>query len=248
MMFFHLAANPELSSRMNLFKNPEFRLTAVVVVGLTASTWLLFGNLLGKTFEHVQQRQVNQYTVGNLEAIHYALRQYHAEYGSLPPAAQKNDRNLPVNSWRVHLLPWLGRRNHNLRYKLDEPWFSEWNRQFVSLMPARSPQFGPGVFESWNEDYRPGQQTRFLAVTGPGTPWPDEGTIRLSDIPQPARTVLLLEVPDSQIHWMEPYDLPLSELYITGPVHALFADGNVRLLNPDESRNTELRVLFLLEK
>lgn len=233
---------------MNLLNNPEFRLTAVVGVVLTAATWLLFGNVVGKTFQHVEDRQANQYTVGNLEAIHYALRQYQAEYGSLPPAAQKNDQNLPVNSWRVHLLPWLGQPTRGFRYDLNEPWFSEQNRHFVSRMPARSPQFGPGIFETWNEDYRPRQQTRFLAVTGPGTVWPDDGTVRLADIPHPDRTVLLLEVPDSQIHWMEPADLPLSDLHIAGPVHALFADGQVRLINPDDSSRAELRALFLLEK
>ena len=51
--------------------------------------------------------------------------------------------SVPRHSWRVLLLPYLGEAELFARIRLDEPWNSEWNRQFHDQMPAifRNPEW-----------------------------------------------------------------------------------------------------------
>ncbi|MEJ7640466.1 MAG: hypothetical protein WKF75_21480 [Singulisphaera sp.] len=53
-------------------------------------------------------------------------------------------------------------------------------------------------------DARTTQETDYVAVVGPHTAWPGHTGRRLAEITDEASTVLLVEVADSGIHWMEP--------------------------------------------
>jgi hypothetical protein len=51
-----------------------------------------------------------------------------------------------------------------------------------------------------------------VAVTGPGTLWPEQGTVALGNIPDgSSNTLLLVEIADSDIDWLEPRDISLDE-------------------------------------
>ena len=55
--------------------------------------------------------------------------------------------------------------------------------------------------------------TNYVALTGPGTAWPGANSTRLSDIrDDPGKTILLVEIANSDIPWMEPRDLSLEEV------------------------------------
>jgi hypothetical protein len=95
-------------------------------------------------------------------------------------------------------------------------------------------------------DARTTKVTDYIAVVGPRTAWPGNTGRRLAEITdERASTILVVEVADSGIHWMEPRDPTLEELLASGPsshhpgyFFALFADFRVRAVRKDVDRAT----------
>lgn len=75
-------------------------------------------------------------SLAQMKRIGRALQDYRARHNSFPPGVS----SMPQNgiSWRVHLLPYLGKEEAALysRFKLDEPWDSEVNAQLANQMPS----------------------------------------------------------------------------------------------------------------
>ena len=69
----------------------------------------------------------------------FALKQYEADHGELPPirtGSEPDENGIYPHSWRVYILPYLECGNLFEQIRLNEPWDSEWNRQFHSQMPS----------------------------------------------------------------------------------------------------------------
>lgn len=69
-----------------------------------------------------------------------ATHKFHEVHAALPPGnfpRSKDEANRPLLSWRVYLLPYLGDEAKELfeKFKLDEPWDSEHNKQLIPEMP-----------------------------------------------------------------------------------------------------------------
>jgi hypothetical protein len=168
-------------------------LLAAIVGLLLPAGWLLYGSA------RAQLRRAA--TANRLQHIRMALDLYHAKYGSYPPQYLVDDRGRAAHSWRVLLLefsyPDLYRR-----YRFDEPWNGPHNRLLESEMP---------------EDYRSpfvsakSTITQYVGIAGEGTPW--YGTTRLRDRHAAGgnRVVWFVEAANSDIHWMEPRDIPLEQ-------------------------------------
>lgn len=73
----------------------------------------------------------------NLERIALGMHNYHSAYKRLPSAATKDPAGKPLLSWRVQVLPFLGKKEQKLfqRFHMDEPWDSPNNRQLIKEMP-----------------------------------------------------------------------------------------------------------------
>src|SRR5262245_40501582 len=72
-------------------------------------------------------------TARRLGRVVRALRAYaEAHEGKLPPAATYGPDGLPLHSWRVLILPFLGHADLHRRFRLDEPWDSPHN---LALLP-----------------------------------------------------------------------------------------------------------------
>lgn len=71
-------------------------------------------------------------------AINVAMMRYQIEHGTLPPAFTTDSEGKPLQSWRVLLLPYLGEEADALhkRIRLNEPWDSEYNKQFHNAAPS----------------------------------------------------------------------------------------------------------------
>jgi hypothetical protein len=199
----------------------------------TASTCLLFPNL---QFPGVS------YSVGrchnNLRTLALALLQYHDDYGSFPPAYIADENGKPMHSWRVLLLPYVDQRNLYRAYHFDEPWDGPNNRALAQ--EANEPRIYECPRSSQNGE------TTYVAVMGPQTMWPGEKSTSLSDVKDgPSNTIMLVEVHNSGIHWMEPRDMEMSQMSMTinstaGPsissdhmggwAHVVFVDGDVRAI------------------
>jgi hypothetical protein len=72
----------------------------------------------------------------NLRQIALAMLLYDHEHGSLPPAWTLDGDGVPLHSWRVLLLPYLGEESLFAQIRLNEPWDSEHNRQFHNQRPS----------------------------------------------------------------------------------------------------------------
>lgn len=100
------------------------------------------------------------------------------------------------------MLPYLEETELYKQYRFTEPWNGPNNRQLGS---------------SCHEIYRErssaiSNDTRFVAVTGPGTVWDASGDTRKLRTRSGKAPIMLVEMAHSGIHWMEPRDLTLADL------------------------------------
>ena len=72
-----------------------------------------------------------------LQQIALAFHNYHEDHGHLPGFASVDTNGKPLLSWRVHLLPYMGRDAKALHaeFHLDEPWDSRHNKKLIGRMP-----------------------------------------------------------------------------------------------------------------
>ncbi|MBN1910582.1 MAG: DUF1559 domain-containing protein [Pirellulales bacterium] len=149
------------------------------------------------TQEHMCGEQLRQ--------IGKALREYHKDHGSFPPVCVRDEEGKPMHGWRVLLLPYLEEGDLYKNYRLDEPWDSLNNSMVAATAPS-----------CFHCPCGPAPNTRttdYVAVTGPGTVWPDEGTVTKEDIKDGSnRTLMVVEIADSTIPWNAPVDLTLDEI------------------------------------
>ena len=81
----------------------------------------------------------------------------------------------------------------------DEPWDEQNNRKLHDLVV-----FWPYVCPS---QFVKEHSTSYVAVVGPETAWHGAEAMRLEEVHDGQdRTILIVEVSESSIHWMEPRD------------------------------------------
>lgn len=179
----------------------------------------------------------------HLAQLSLALRHYHERCQRFPPAWTLGSDGKPWHSWRVYILPELGEQQLYDAYRFDEPWNGPHNAQVGARMPAA---FGfPGE-----------SPAKFLAVTGQYTAWPGTASSRMREFHNGTSiTIMLVESADSDVHWLEPRDIPIERATqwrqaANGPrlggrydrTAVVFADGHARTL----SETIEERRLRLL--
>ncbi len=187
---------------------------------------------------HEAARRVS--CVNKLKQIGLALHNYADVHGCLPSAYIADELGKPMHSWRVLILPQLDRNDIYEKYNFDEPWNGPNNSKLHDMVVSEfhCPKEKPTVNET---------DTCYVAVVGPNTVFPGEEALKLNDIYDGAsRTIMLVEVSGSSIHWMEPRDLDIdlmiSEYRENRRCFAAFADGHVYALS--EIGDDELQKLF----
>lgn len=209
--------------------------------------------------------------VNTLGQIGLGIFNDHDMYRSLPPARTRHlaAKDQPLCSWRVLITPFFTSSPFYMLYHQDEPWSSENN---LKLSPQLQHLY------HCPSDASAVAMTSYVAVVGPRTAWPGETSSRWNLFPyspqspaaQQAReppmtmasgpmldfskgmsnTVLLVEVADSGIHWMEPRDLEFDKIDFTvhgpmsragqgissehpGGANTLFSDGHVGFVSAE---------------
>jgi prepilin-type processing-associated H-X9-DG protein len=181
----------------------------------------------------------------NLKQIVIALHNYHDVYGTLPPAYIADESGKPMHSWRVLLLPFMEHKPLYDEYRFDEPWDGPNNRLLADRI-RRAYSCPSALAGSRNP-----VETNYVAIVGPRTPWPGQ---KVRSFPVfkdgTANVILVVEVVNSQIHWMEPRDLNVAQMTSTinshefpngqgicsahqGGAQVGMADGAVRFLKDD---------------
>jgi prepilin-type processing-associated H-X9-DG protein len=184
--------------------------------------------------------------LNNVRNIALALNNYHWKYGSLPPPYIADANGRPMHSWRVLILPYLDRNDLYGAYRFDEPWNGPNNSKLHNLIidTFACPADHGGTRST---------ETSYVAVLGPETLWPGDRAVKLDDVTDGLGiTLLVVEIADSGIHWMEPRDLHVSQMSRTvngksgqgissahpGGAVVGFADGRVRFLSNTSSAAT----------
>lgn len=198
----------------------------------------LFGLLAGPALWNAWAKSPLSQCRENLRLIGLALREYHDHHASFPPAYIADAAGRPKHSWRVLLLPFLGEGDRYDRYRFDEPWNGPHNRLLAN--PA------PNVFRCPADPGSEPATTSYVAVVGPKTAWPGRQAASRGDFVEGSLALMVVEMAPSNIHWMEPRDLPSSGLESgvnvargrgissghPGGAQVLLVDGTVKFL-PD---------------
>ena len=71
----------------------------------------------------------------HMRQIGLAFHAYHDKHGYFPPAYTVDEEGRALHSWRVLILPYIEEKTLYEKIRLDEPWDSEYNRQFHSEVP-----------------------------------------------------------------------------------------------------------------
>ena len=136
--------------------------------------------------------------LNNLKQIAIALRNYESTYGRFPPAVVADKQGNAMHSWRTLILPYtFSYSTLYSAYSFREPWNGPSNTKLAASVPW--------AFYCPSDPSIQGPMTSYVAVTGPGTVWDDYRTRGT-----PPR-VLVVEVANSNINWMEPRDITLDE-------------------------------------
>jgi hypothetical protein len=197
----------------------------------------------------------------NLRTIGLCLTSYHSMKGRFPEAITHSDDGAPMHSWRLQLHPYYGRDTFSESYDFGEPWNGSRNRLLTDDIPDTFQGKGGVEFECvyFPDFFRcpsaPRSQgrlcTNYVMLIDDVSP-NFRGTVA-SGLDG---AVVVLEITDSDILWLEPRDVTISELrsmmsdashrgtvgYHGGACIA-HADGSVEIL--DEA-TTEERLRELL--
>ena len=204
-----------------------------------------------------------------LKQIALALHNYRDAHKVFPWAITYADDGTPMHSWRVRIEPYIQSSGFYLAYDFAEPWDGEKNRLLgddipdtftgSDLKPYRATHYPhhyrcPSARASQNRmctnyvmliDDRPGKSNGPPHLPGSVPPSLDSKS-----------AVMIIEIADSDIHWMEPRDVLLSELSMKindrskrslssyhGGACIAHADGTVELLD-DAATEERMRELL----
>jgi hypothetical protein len=180
----------------------QFSLRRMLVIVTCASV------LLALLFNSIRavRTQVHRGNCSNhLRSIAIALQNYHDTYDCFPPPYHVDKNGKPMHSWRVLIMPFLESSPFYSQYRFDEPWNGPNNRRLSDAFIR--------WFHCPADTRSPDEHTSYLAVVGDGTLFPPDRLTSLDDIADGAnQSLMVVEVRNSGIHWMEPRDLDISDL------------------------------------
>ncbi|MDD3469021.1 MAG: DUF1559 domain-containing protein [Thermoguttaceae bacterium] len=161
----------------------------------------------------------------HLKQLILAMLCYYDTNRSFPPAYTVDTGGRPLHSWRVLVLPYLGQKTLYDQIRLDEPWDSEWNRQFHGQMPEIF-RCGQAVVAGAD----PQSETVYSLITGPdSSPLPtptvasrsddhsniDEDTnpsgVSMASITDGSSSTIAIAERKKPVCWMRPDDANISD-------------------------------------
>ena len=181
----------------NLRHRPAIWSILLILVLLCGVAWLAVAQLM-ITVRSSRESAIRTTCDKNLKIIGAALLSYANAHGSFPPEYSTDLAGRRMHSWRVLILPYLGEGSVYSQIHLDEPWDSPKNQQLKQLMPKYyrcRDEMGTNCYE-----------TSYLAVAGPHSVLcgaKGMSLLRIND----KKAVMVAEVADSGVNWMEPRDL-----------------------------------------
>ena len=144
----------------------------------------------------------------NLRNAALGIINFESAYSHFPPPAKYRDADGKTKlSWRVHILPFLGRQGSELyrKFKLDEPWDSAAN---IKLLPEMPVVYSPFSTQLMMPADSPKGMTTMVAPISDNTVLGSPESVGFGSIQDgSSNTVLLVIVKDSlAVPWTAPKD------------------------------------------
>ena len=190
-------------------------------------TAAIAASMMAPAVGQLKERAARMKSANNLKQIGLALHNYHDTFGAMPAAAVVDKKGKPQLSWRVLILPYIEQDNLYRQFKLDEPWDSEHNKQFIDKMPS--------VYALPNKASKPGH-THYRVFVGNGAMWDWVQGTTISQVTDGLSNTLMVVEADEGVPWTKPDELefdPAKNLPKLGKAfkkgfHGLLGDGSVR--------------------
>lgn len=169
----------------------------------------------------------------NLRQLAMAMMRYHIAHRTFPAAYGLGPDGKTPHSWRVALLPLLGRKDLYDQYRFGEPWDSPANQEVLQSMPD--------VFRAGGD--AKSTNACYYVLVGASTVFPGQQALKMADIRDGISNTLLIVEAKRDIPWTKPEDIPYDPQQPLPPLggfdeagfHAAMADSTVRFLeNVDE--------------
>jgi prepilin-type processing-associated H-X9-DG protein len=185
----------------------------------------------------------------NLKQIGLAMHNYHDVHKGFPAAYVADANGKPLHSWRVALLPYLGRSDLYERYNFNEPWDSPNNQQVAQRMPDvfRCPDAPPG-----------GNLTNYVVIIGDPSQQPMQSLFlpnhwtQLREITDGTSNTLMVVETGTPVPWTQPDADPKFDQVVgqaergptvlgsahPGVANVVMADGSVRTVSVNIDNQT----------
>ena len=162
----------------------------------------------------------------NLEHLAASIENYRDAYGDFPPAIILDSDGKPMHSWRVLIVPFIEKNWFADMYNWREPWDSPHNQRLHRRFIIDDDGHGQSrditeVGRIYRCPGAPASQlatsTNYVMIVDTEAP-PVVSTNQRSGwkdaayYPPIGGTIMVVEVANSGIHWMEPRDLSLGEM------------------------------------
>jgi hypothetical protein len=153
---------------------------------------------------------------------------------------------IPLLSWRVALLPYLGEEKLYKEFHGMEPWDSAHNKKLLARMPKVFAPVGPGA-----KRVKDSSSTFYQVFHGKDAIFTGTFPARIASISDGVSNTILIAEASEAVPWTKPDDLfyqadkPIPKLGGTfdDGFHAAMADGTVRFI-PKDTPEKVLRVLI----
>jgi hypothetical protein len=204
------AQSPDLEPRESAADDRPFQFTLRQLLLFVAVLSVIFGLLasLGIAVNKAREAARAAACLSRLNQLGLALKNYHHTYGCYPPAYVCDANGKPVHSWRVLILPFIEEQALYARYNFAEPWDGPSNRRLAGASPSVLDWY----CQCPSGDLDGTALTDVVAVVGKNTMWPGEKCTRVKEFgPDGPQQILVIEIANSDVHWMEPRDLTLEQ-------------------------------------
>jgi RNA polymerase sigma factor (sigma-70 family) len=188
--------------------------------------------------QKVTSRIAQVKSTNNLKQLALALHNYHATFGTLPPAAIYSKDGKPLLSWRVAILPFIEQDNLYKQFHLDEAWDSDHNKTLLAQMPKVYAPLGGAAKDK--------HSTFYQVFVGKGTAFEGKEGTKFQDFSAGVSNTFLVVEAGEAVPWTKPSDLPyvadqpLPKLggMFKDLIHVAMADGSVRTLPANAKEET----------
>ena len=144
----------------------------------------------------------------NLKQIALGFHNYHDAYKCFPPAYTVDENGKPLHSWRVLILPFMDQRQLYEQIRLDEPWDSEYNRQFhdeyISAFYCPTANRRNNIVTDFLPKMETSEKCYYSAVIGPETIFSGSKATTLGDISDGTPNTILVVERLLPVCWMDP--------------------------------------------